>query len=282
MVIDDLHHTAQRNLKHLRLITPIQFSWSNHPTIPTALASLSTKLPDTLVTLSMDCPIPLSFISKLTNLQELIIKKMNHLDPIQFESIQYVELPRLRVLKFPMGGPTDESLINFLRINGKNLKRVHFDDSLNTALVELCPNLKSFHTKLSDDDVESLKGILEGLQQLESVEVECSDQIKSLEMIAKHSPKLFHELNIWFTGYPIHPLELFLERLKPVLTSWANRIPQKPLSLIIECSRTDRFQKEDMGTIENFVRSGVVKKFDIIRRDEILGMYGVLHQCSVA
>ena len=79
-------------------------------------------------------------------------------------------------------------------------------DVIRTQLEKLCKtrtiltpgmyviHIRSFHTKLSDDDAESLKGMLKGLQQLENMEVECSDQVKSLEVIAKHSPKLFHEL----------------------------------------------------------------------------------------
>ena len=79
-------------------------------------------------------------------------------------------------------------------------------------------------------------------------------------------------------GLPNPSTWLFLEKLEPVLTSWANRIPLNPLTLIIECSRSDWYEKENTLAVKDFVRSGVGKNFEVIVRKE---NYGVLRQYLV-
>jgi len=52
-----------------------------------------------------------------------------------------------------------------LEINGKNLKEIHLnhgDNLLNLGVAKFCPNLISLFTVLKDDEVETLKLILNG------------------------------------------------------------------------------------------------------------------------
>ncbi len=118
--------------------------------------------------------------------------------------------------------------------------------------------------------------ILNGCQQLESLETRCGnhclDENELLEEVVKHSPKKFHELKIFFNG-PVKP-ELFSEELDPIFQSWANRLPQKSLSITIEgdfmASESRGVKKESMKVIEKFKELGVIKKFKVIDVDEHL------------
>src|SRR6266542_3049813 len=80
-----------------------------------------------------------------------------------------------KFLKFDEFSPNFEYLIEFLEINGKNLKEVHLGDycinSLNLAIAKFCPNLKLLNTGFNEYDVEILKVILNSCQQLESIKV---------------------------------------------------------------------------------------------------------------
>jgi len=104
------------------------------------------------------------------------------------------------------------------------------------TIAKFCPNLKSLHTKFKFYEEETLKAILISCQQLESFEVLCSNNIinetELLADIVKYSSKKFYEL-----------VELF-----------ANRIPQKSLSVIImgRFSTNLKIKKENMDIIEKF------------------------------
>ncbi len=181
-----------------------------------------------------------------------------------------------KFLKFDEFSPNFEYLIEFLEINGKNLKEVHLGDycinSLNLAIAKFCPNLKLLNTGFKEYDVEILKVILNSCQQLESIKVWGGDnyhlnECELLEVVTKDSPKMFHELKIIVTSY-LSQSVLFLEELEPVFISWSNRIPQKPLSLIIlDGLNGTRIKKESMEVIEKFKKLGVIKKFEIIKYD---------------
>ena len=81
------------------------------------------------------------------------------------------------------------------------------------------------------------------------------DENELLMIVANHSPEGFHELRISFPS----SVKTFSQESEPIFTSWANRTPQKSLSLII----LDRFEvkRENMETIEKFKRLGVIKQF---------------------
>ncbi len=139
-------------------------------------------------------------------------------------------------------------------------------NSLNLAVAKFCPNLKSLYTIFKSDEIERLKTILDSCQQLESIKVWCGldylNESELLKVVAKHSPKKFYKLKIFYKNYG-EP-ELFSEELEPVFISWANRIPQKSLSLFIkDYTKIFGVKKESMEVIEKFKTLGVIKKFEI-------------------
>jgi len=213
---------------------------------------------------------PLSFIAKFTSLQELVLSIKFHVE--DFKTLQHVTFSHLQILKFNEQCPNHESFNEFLATNGNNLKVIHlrYGNTLsNLAIAKFCPNLKSLSTIFRDDEVETLKGILNGCQELESIMVwdggrSHLNESKLLKVIAKFSPKEFHEIKIiWNYGSRSEP---FLEELEPFFISWENRILQKSLSLIIiDCQNKLKVKKENMKTIEKFKKLGVVKKFEIVK-----------------
>jgi hypothetical protein len=122
-----------------------------------------------------------------------------------------------------------------------------------------------------------LKGILDGCQQLESIELWCENdsvnlfgidfESEILMIIAKDSPKTFHELKMRYDvgeNMTSHDLETFF-------MSWANRTPLKPISLIVPC-RYDRYDingfphtKENVEVIEKYRKLGVIKEFKVLK-----------------
>jgi len=257
--------SIQRNLKSL-----VIFNDSNCENL--VISSL-TKLPNTLIKLDIDSGgfyLPLTFLTKFTNLRELVLSFYYHDE--YFKYLQHVTFPQLQILKFYYECPNHEYLIKFLEKNGKNLKELYINDidlnSLNLTIAKCCPNLKSLYITFNDNEMETLKAILNHCQQLESIEIRSGHVLDSnhlngskiLEVIVNCSPRKFYELKIFLNNM----LELFPEELEPVLISWANRIPQKPLSLIINCPASLRIKKENIETIEKFKKLGVIKKFEII------------------
>jgi len=59
------------------------------------------------------------------------------------------------------------------------------------------------------------------------------NESKMLETVVKYSPKSFHEFGIVCVDY-VYPSELLPEELESSLISWSNRIPLKPLLLIVD------------------------------------------------
>ena len=119
----------------------------------------------------------LSFVANFTNLQELTLSFANFFNVDNFgdfEKLQGVTFTQLRILKFEGLCPNHGCLTKFLENNGRNLEELHIrteSHSLNLAIVKLCPNLKSLATIFGDDEVETLKVILNGCQELESLGV---------------------------------------------------------------------------------------------------------------
>src|SRR5205085_7294083 len=126
----------------------------------------------------MDAPMPLSFISKLINLQEMKLSfDCDNYALEDFKRLQYATLSHLQVLKFQYECPRDELLIKFLENNGKNLKEIYIDDSINDsinlAIAKFCPNLQKLFTGFKNNELETLKIILNNCQYLESIKVWC-------------------------------------------------------------------------------------------------------------
>ena len=98
-------------------------------------------------------------------------------------------------------------LINFIEINGKNLREccignhsIRSHNSLNFAIAKFCPNLKKLSVGFKRDELETLKIVFESCQHLENIEIWCGDgflgEKNALEMVANYSPKDFCELNL--------------------------------------------------------------------------------------
>ena len=93
-----------------------------------------------------------------------------------FKTLQHVNFPRLRILKFTEKSPRHEYFVRFLEINGENLRAIHLDsgdNSSNLAIAKLCPNLNSLCTRFrkGQEEVETLKMILNDCHQLKSIKV---------------------------------------------------------------------------------------------------------------
>ena len=94
--------------------------------------------------------VPISFITKFSNLRELVISihRGNHVR--DFITIQHVIFPQLQVLKFPHGYPRFEAMNKFLENSGKNLKEFEFcvdnvdEDRVRSAVTKFCPKLKLY------------------------------------------------------------------------------------------------------------------------------------------
>src|ERR1043165_7745586 len=163
-------------------------------------------------------------------------------------------------------------LIRFLEINGKSLKEIcirSVDNSLYLAVAKFCPNLQTLCDVLLVTEIDTLKVILNSCKYLESVKVWCGNgwcgsgylnEIDLLEVIATHSPKKFYELKLDYdtTRSRLCNLEAFL-------ISWNNRIPQRPLSLIIikDHNNLNAINDENMKLIERYKKLGIIKKFKI-------------------
>jgi hypothetical protein len=231
------------------------------------IISSLTKFSSTLTKLKIkEYYIPLSFIAMYTNLQELVLS-LELSGFYDFNQLQYVNFPQLKVLKFLDEYPEVEIMIKFLEINGKNLDELYMhnnDKILNLIIAKSCPNLKSLFTIFMDDEIESLKLILNNCQYLESIKIWCGDyylnEKEFLEVFAKHSPKNFYKLEIFY-AYKVS-LEIPSEELENFFLSWKSR---KPLSLIIIDKYSDfislKVNSENMNIIKKYMNLGIIKKF---------------------
>ncbi|RIA96290.1 hypothetical protein C1645_815608 [Glomus cerebriforme] len=198
-----------------------------------------------------------SFITKFTNLQELDLS-LEYENAEYFKELQYHTFPHLKSLHFNC--PKVEILINFLKINGKTLNNFYvdkYDESLYFAIAKYCPNLKSLDIVVCEG--ESLKAIFTNCIQLESMYVELYYSGKELlEIVARYSPKNFHELN--FTSYNT---EILPDDYESFFTSWKDRVPLKSISFRISdvMSYSDEENEEIM---EKYKSLGVIKDFNYI------------------
>ncbi|GBB84500.1 hypothetical protein RclHR1_11060005 [Rhizophagus clarus] len=274
--IEDLI-SSQKNLKSFYI------TLNNYDLTDTVLNNLvlllMTKLPKTLIRLIF-CgrmrSIPLSFIKNFTNLQELQLSFDYTKCFLDFEKLQYANLPQLQILKIQHACPRYEFLIKFIENNGKNLKelymgdiRGHSDNLLNLAIAEFCPNLRKLSTGFKDDELETLKIILNNCKYLERIKIWCGSEYLSekeaLEIIAKYSQENISELILYHQDC-IQSEELLPDELDSFFTSWMNRMPQKSLSLeIVKCDNDVSLDTnhENMRLIEKYTKLGFIKNFKI-------------------
>ncbi|PKY45271.1 hypothetical protein RhiirA4_400994 [Rhizophagus irregularis] len=235
------------------------------------IPSLITKLPNSLIKLNLygsNC-IPLSFISKFSNLQELELSYSYQEDFIGFEELQHIFFPQLQILKIRRAFPRDELLKIFLENNGKNLKEFYLGDfggfsdkSLNLAIARTCPNLKKLSIGFSYE-LKTLKIVFDGCQYLESIRIWYAE--KALEAIAKYPHNIDeYELILYYHSFKAQ-FELLPKELESFFIDWKNRVPQKSLSLIIVTCSTRSLEKNDenMKVIEKYRKLGIIKKFKV-------------------
>ncbi|RIA99716.1 hypothetical protein C1645_746529 [Glomus cerebriforme] len=225
--------SGQQNLKYLKI------NERHDCEDLTNIIPLLSKLPNTLIKLKLcnGYHIPLSFISKFTNLQELLIsieydasEDFIHHPFNDFKELQYVTFSQLRILEFPYSSPKCEYLIKFLEINGKYLKEfqaIDCENSLNLSISKFCPNLKSLCTQFMNNEMETAKLIFNNCKQLENIEIWCSDSLLNekilLNTIAEFSPKNLCGLTYARNIMP----ELSTNVLEFFFISWANRVVEK-------------------------------------------------------
>ncbi|GBB87590.1 hypothetical protein RclHR1_14050007 [Rhizophagus clarus] len=259
--------SVQKNLKYLKM-----YSY-NREDLTDIIQSL-TKLPNTLIKYELYGGrhyIPLIFITKFTNLQELVLSfhiytyNSNYFK--YFEKLQYITFTQLKILKFPFGHPSVEVLIKFLESNGKNLKEFHIccsDNSLCLAIAKFCPNLRKFFS-IENNEIELLKKFFISCQNLESIEIWCGDNYLNdkqvLDIVANYSPRNFYELKLY---YVINTKsEILSNELEKFFINWKNRTSQKSLSFIIEGYNLE-LTNEIMKVIEKYKKFGTVKECEII------------------
>ena len=94
-------------------------------------------------------------------------------------------------MEFKYDFPRNELLIKFLENNGRNLKEIYLhvgsDDPLNLDIARFCPNLKLLSTVFRDDEMETLRVILNRCQQLEVIGVWCGEgYLNQVELLQVH------------------------------------------------------------------------------------------------
>ena len=188
-----------------------------------------------------------------------------------FKKLQYVTFSQLQTLRIINTIPKFELLTKFLEINGKTLSEIYAgEDFISPSLVaftKFCPNLRKLSINLENNKLETLKTVFNDCQYLESLKIWYKSKImnesKMLETVVKYSPKSFHEFGFDYVDY----IQLVLpkEELETILISWSNRVPLKPLSLIIdEDSFNSLDTEENKKLIDKYIDLGIIKEFKFI------------------
>jgi hypothetical protein len=236
----------------------------------------STKLPKSLTKLFLsggyleDHSIPLAFVSRFTNLQELELSFIYDISE-EFKKLQYATFSQLKILIIYYECLKYEMLINFLEINGKNLRECYIgylssvnDNSLNLAIANFCPNLRKISVGFKNNELETLKMVFNNCQYLESIYIWCGgvflSEKNALEMVGKYSPKNVCELRLVYQRTLLQS-ELLPEELESFFISWASNISKKPLSLIVSGYPATSFDAENMKIIDKYIKLGIIKKF---------------------
>ncbi|PKY18218.1 hypothetical protein RhiirB3_430995 [Rhizophagus irregularis] len=257
--------SSQKNLKHLYIMQSYDCE-----DLSDIIHSLTKLYPDNLIKFELYGGkhfIPLSFISKFLNLQELVLSFDYNYAIEGFKNLHNVKFNNLQILKFEYAYPKFE-LIKFLEINGKNLREFYIgnnDDTLNLSISEFCPNIRKIFTIFKNNELGSLKNIFINCKYLESIKIWCGDRYlndkKVLDIVLNHSPRDFYELKLY---YVINAQsEITPEELEDFFINWNNRIPQKSLSFIItkgSRAKSLEVRKENMEIIEKYRMLGIIKK----------------------
>jgi hypothetical protein len=221
--------------------------------------------------------LPLSFIGLFTNLQEIIFTFSCFGEPNlrDFKNLQYVNFPKLQILKFHYQNPKPKYIMKFLENNGKNLKELYIsenDFNLNLSIAKFCPNLESLFIIFNDGEIDILKNIFISCQNLLSIKIQCGESYLTekevLETVANYSPNKFCELKIYN-----EPCTDFIssEELELFFARWKIRKQKNLLKLIIikneGHNNDDDYHnykcldehEENKKIIEKYVNLGIIK-----------------------
>ncbi|GBB98784.1 hypothetical protein RclHR1_03320010 [Rhizophagus clarus] len=214
----------------------------------------------------------LSFITKFVNLQELTLCSFMYQNTFEdFKSLQYVKFPQLQILTINFKTQSCEPLINFLEINGSHLREFYLfgnngDNSLNLAIAEYCSGLRKLCTSFKKDELETLRIVFDGCQNLKSIAIYCGDKYLSekeaLESIAKYSHKTLCEIILHYKSNYFETT-LLPEELESFFISWKNRSSHNPLYFMVTSGESLTSNHKNMKIIEKYVKLGVVKKFKV-------------------
>ncbi len=208
-----------------------------------------------------DSPFLFSFVGLFSNLEEIILSTFSPCFE-DFKKLQYVNFPKLQILKIPFDHPKPEYMMKFLENNGKGLKQLYmnaYDNALSLSIANFCPNLKSLFVRFKKGEADILKTIFINCQYLESIKIWCGKNVyltvgETFETVANYSKFNFCELTIYnhFPNYDfISP-----EKLESFFISWKNRMPKKSLKLIFVDYVND---EENMKIIEKYENLGIIK-----------------------
>jgi hypothetical protein len=270
--------SVQKNLKYFNMETMETYDPLNDNK---QISSLIKKLPNTLIKLNhfgRDNNLSLSFINHFTDLQELQLTFYFSENFKDFEMLQYTIFSQLKILKLRDALPKCELLINFLENNGKNLKEIYFcdysmsysDNSLNLAIAKFCPIIRKLSTGIKNNELETLKIIIDSCQYLESIKIWCGgsylNEQQALETVMKYSKNINE---IVLLNYPDNvKVKITSKVLELLFESWADRKPQMSFSLVIikyknNIKSLDE-NKENRRIIEKYIKLGIVKRFEVI------------------
>ncbi|CAB4389915.1 unnamed protein product [Rhizophagus irregularis] len=253
--------TSQNNLKNL-ILSSSNGNWTD--IIPTITNHSNTI---TKLKLYSNCDSSFSFVSSFSNLQELMISFLIG-DLKDLEILQYVNFPKLQILKIPFYNCSKpEYIMNFLENNGKNLKKLYIGEctnkTLNLSISKFCPNLKSLFIMFTNGELDVLKTILISCQYLESIKILCGNYHLSekevLETVVKYSPNNFRELKIQHTTNS----DAFPNDLESFFISWERRTQKKLLSFMIIDYKEYNYNYgnfcEVLEVIKKYVDLGTIK-----------------------
>ncbi|GBC41482.2 hypothetical protein GLOIN_2v1784405 [Rhizophagus irregularis DAOM 181602=DAOM 197198] len=214
--------SSQKNLKHLYIMQSYDCE-----DLSDIIHSLTKLYPDNLIKFELYGGkhfIPLSFISKFLNLQELVL------------SFDY---------NYAIEGNNDDTLNLSISEFCPNIRKIFtiFKNNELGSLKNIFINCKY---------LESIK-IWCGDRYLNDKKV--------LDIVLNHSPRDFYELKLY---YVINAQsEITPEELEDFFINWNNRIPQKSLSFIItkgSRAKSLEVRKENMEIIEKYRMLGIIKK----------------------
>ncbi|GBC04910.1 hypothetical protein RclHR1_05940001 [Rhizophagus clarus] len=251
------------------------------------------KLPDTLTKLNLYGRVDivsLSSIVNLTNLRVLQLKFAYGEWFKNFEILEYIVFSQLQILKIFSACPKSESLIKFLKNNGKNLKEIYIcEDSgysnnlLNLSISSFCPVLEKLSTGIKNNELDTLEIILDSCRYLKAIKIWCGDSYlkdkEALEAVMKYSKNISEIVLDYQDDVQTRMLP---EDLEYIFTRYNS---QRSVLLVVnnyfDIMNSLEKNSENMKIIRKYIGLGVIKEFKVIHcgdveSDTYISFYGIL------